>query len=46
MWHQRGLRLEQAVYPQACRALRDDYEGVRVAAVRLIWVLSQLYPER
>lgn len=31
---------------QACRLLSDDYEQVRSAAVRMVWVLSQLYPER
>lgn len=31
---------------QACKLLADDYEQVRSAAVQLIWVLSQLYPER
>ncbi|NXP12863.1 INT4 protein, partial [Thinocorus orbignyianus] len=30
---------------QACKLLADDYEQVRSAAVQLIWVLSQLYPE-
>uniref|UniRef100_A0A6I8PF81 Integrator complex subunit 4 n=1 Tax=Ornithorhynchus anatinus TaxID=9258 RepID=A0A6I8PF81_ORNAN len=43
--HERGLKLHQAVYNQACRLLSDDYEQVRSAAVRLVWVLSQLYPE-
>lgn len=32
--------------PQACRLLSDDYEQVRSAAVQMVWVLSQLYPER
>ncbi|XP_038617950.1 integrator complex subunit 4 [Tachyglossus aculeatus] len=43
--HERGLKLHQAIYNQACRLLADDYEQVRSAAVQLIWVLSQLYPE-
>uniref|UniRef100_A0A8C9ZNC6 Integrator complex subunit 4 n=1 Tax=Sander lucioperca TaxID=283035 RepID=A0A8C9ZNC6_SANLU len=30
---------------QACRLLSDDYEQVRSAAVQMVWVLSQLYPE-
>lgn len=37
-----GLR----IFFQACKLLADDYEQVRSAAVQLIWVLSQLYPER
>ncbi|KAI0227854.1 Integrator complex subunit 4 [Lamellibrachia satsuma] len=44
-WHQRGTRLEQRVYRLACRALEDHHEGVRLVVVKLIWVLSQLYPE-
>ncbi|XP_078693226.1 integrator complex subunit 4-like isoform X1 [Branchiostoma floridae x Branchiostoma belcheri] len=43
--HQRGLKLSLGGYQQACSALTDDYEGVRLAAVKLIWVYSQLYPE-
>ncbi|XP_009866294.1 PREDICTED: integrator complex subunit 4 [Apaloderma vittatum] len=43
--HERGLKLHQAIYGQACKLLADDYEQVRSAAVQLIWVLSQLYPE-
>ncbi|XP_042718373.1 integrator complex subunit 4 isoform X1 [Lagopus leucura] len=43
--HERGLKLQQAIYGQACKLLADDYEQVRSAAVQLIWVLSQLYPE-
>ncbi|KAM5246185.1 integrator complex subunit 4 isoform 3-T3 [Ctenodactylus gundi] len=43
--HERGLKLHQTVYNQACKLLSDDYEQVRSAAVQLIWVVSQLYPE-
>ena len=46
MWHQRGILLEQKVYSLVSSALKDDYEGVRHAAVKLIWVLSHVYPER
>uniref|UniRef100_A0A803SSI8 Integrator complex subunit 4 n=1 Tax=Anolis carolinensis TaxID=28377 RepID=A0A803SSI8_ANOCA len=44
--HERGLKLQQTIYNQACKLLTDDYEQVRSAAVQLTWVLSQLYPER
>uniref|UniRef100_A0A8C5KY53 Integrator complex subunit 4 n=1 Tax=Jaculus jaculus TaxID=51337 RepID=A0A8C5KY53_JACJA len=44
--HERGLKLHQTIYIQACKLLSDDYEQVRSAAVQLIWVVSQLYPER
>ncbi|KAH0625244.1 hypothetical protein JD844_033607 [Phrynosoma platyrhinos] len=43
--HERGLKLQQTIYTQACKLLTDDYEQVRSAAVQLTWVLSQLYPE-
>ncbi|XP_064615609.1 integrator complex subunit 4-like [Liolophura sinensis] len=43
--HQRGLKLEQTLYKQANQALTDDYESVRMAAVKLVWLLCHLYPE-
>ncbi|KAJ7995684.1 hypothetical protein DPEC_G00247130 [Dallia pectoralis] len=43
--HDRGLKIQQTIYDQACRLLCDDYEQVRSAAVQMVWVLSQLYPE-
>ncbi|XP_043929274.1 integrator complex subunit 4 isoform X1 [Protopterus annectens] len=43
--HERGMKLHQTNYSQACKLLTDDFEQVRSEAVQLIWVLSQLYPE-
>ncbi|XP_076846928.1 integrator complex subunit 4 [Brachyhypopomus gauderio] len=43
--HERGMKLQQTIYNQACKLLSDDYEQVRSAAVQMVWVLSQLYPE-
>ncbi|KAG7470945.1 hypothetical protein MATL_G00119250 [Megalops atlanticus] len=43
--HERGIKLQQTIYNQACKLLCDDYEQVRSAAVQMVWVLSQLYPE-
>ncbi|CAL8352392.1 unnamed protein product [Lota lota] len=43
--HERGMKINQIIYDQACRLLSDDYEQVRSAAVQMVWVLSQLYPE-
>ncbi|KAK6195746.1 hypothetical protein SNE40_001107 [Patella caerulea] len=43
--HQRGIQLDQKVYQQACNSLVDDHEAGRMAAVKLLWVLSHLYPE-
>lgn len=39
------MTIQQDIYDQACRLLSDDYEQVRSAAVQMVWVLSQLYPE-
>nr|XP_039261782.1 integrator complex subunit 4-like [Styela clava] len=43
--HQRRQNLELHVYNQACSALSDDYEAVRVAALKLVWIMSNIYPE-
>uniref|UniRef100_A0A8P0T3Q4 Integrator complex subunit 4 n=2 Tax=Canis lupus familiaris TaxID=9615 RepID=A0A8P0T3Q4_CANLF len=43
--HERGLKLHQAIYNQACKLLSDECEQVRSAAVQLLWAISQLYPE-
>ncbi|XP_071839499.1 integrator complex subunit 4-like isoform X2 [Apostichopus japonicus] len=43
--HQRGQKLSLSLYKSACAALKDDYEGVRIAALKLIWTLAHLYPE-
>ncbi|XP_053728703.1 integrator complex subunit 4 isoform X1 [Synchiropus splendidus] len=43
--HERGMKIHQIIYEQACRLLADDYEQVRSAAVQMVWVLSLLYPE-
>lgn len=43
--HERGMKIMQIIYEHACRLLCDDYEQVRSAAVQMVWVLSQLYPE-
>lgn len=34
------------VYDQASVALDDDYEDVRLVAIKLVWVFSQANPER
>ena len=44
--HERGHTLEAAMYDHACRALEDDYEEVRLAAIKLVWVFSHISPER
>ena len=44
--HERGHVLETAMYEQASQALEDDYEDVRLAAIKLVWVFSHICPER
>ncbi|XP_022098018.1 integrator complex subunit 4-like [Acanthaster planci] len=43
--HQRGQRLDLSIYQQSVKVLSDDFDGVRLAALKLIWVLSHVYPE-
>uniref|UniRef100_H2STU7 Integrator complex subunit 4 n=1 Tax=Takifugu rubripes TaxID=31033 RepID=H2STU7_TAKRU len=43
--HDGAVKIHEIIYEQACRLLSDDYEQVRSAAVQMVWVLSQLYPE-
>jgi len=46
LWHQRGILLERKLYKLVCTSLTDDYEGVRLAAVKLVCVFSLVYPEQ
>ncbi|XP_014468893.1 PREDICTED: integrator complex subunit 4 [Dinoponera quadriceps] len=41
----RGYRLPASFFREACAALRDDYEIVRRAVLKLIWLLGREYPE-
>ncbi|XP_034232413.1 integrator complex subunit 4 isoform X1 [Thrips palmi] len=43
--HNRGLKLDSTIYSEVCSSLKDDYEIVRLAALRLICVLGNTYPE-
>jgi len=43
--HEKGVKLDVAMYGQYCTALTDDYEGVRCEALRLIGVLAETDPE-
>lgn len=45
MLHERGVKLDQVMYKSVCEALNDDFEGVRLAAVQIVWVLCHLYPD-
>ncbi|CAG5095108.1 Similar to INTS4: Integrator complex subunit 4 (Homo sapiens) [Cotesia congregata] len=42
---ERGCRLTPNFFTEACNALRDDYEIVRRAVLKLIWMLGVEYPE-
>ena len=45
-WHERGITLSRDLYESSCNALDDEYEGVRLTATKIIWVLSQKHTER
>lgn len=42
----RDCRLPSSFFNEACAALRDDYEIVRRAVLKLIWLLGMEYPEK
>lgn len=45
LMHHRGQILELSAYDQACKAMCDDYEEVRLIASQLVWIISHIYPE-
>jgi hypothetical protein len=44
--HERGQALDVTLYDEASKTLDDDYEDVRMVAIKLIWVFSHICPER
>lgn len=43
--HNQDYKLDVILYKDFCKALEDDYEGVRGAALNLVYVMSCAYPE-
>lgn len=43
--HNRGIRLNPAIYHDVCSVINDDNEMVREAALNVISVLGNYYPE-
>ncbi len=43
--NRRGQKLDLSMYRDFCAALNDDYDGVRKAAIKLIYVLATTYPD-
>ena len=43
--NRRGQKLDLSMYGDFCSALNDDYDGVRKAAIKLIYVLATTYPD-
>ena len=43
--HNHGLKLDSGTYQDLCKALNDDYEGVRMIGLKLVQVMALSYPE-
>lgn len=41
--HERGIKLDISLYCEFCEGLSDDYEGCRMASIKLLEVLSHIY---
>lgn len=44
--HNRGVSLKPDIYNDVCKALKDDYEIVRQAALKLVCILGKTYAEK
>ena len=43
--HKQDYKLDVMLYKDFCKALEDDYEGVRQVALHLVYIMSCAYPE-
>ena len=43
--HRNGHKLDSGTYQDLCKALTDDYEGVRMVGLALVQVMAISYPE-
>ena len=43
--HNMGHKLDSGTYKEICMALTDDYEGVRMAGLKLVHAMAEAYPE-
>jgi hypothetical protein len=46
MLHEQGETLDVSMYAEACEGLKDDYESVREAALKMVCLLGNKYPEK
>lgn len=44
--YDRGLKADMSIYSDVTEALDDDYEGVRIASLKLVVMISQAFAER
>ncbi|EDV29602.1 uncharacterized protein TRIADDRAFT_19885, partial [Trichoplax adhaerens] len=43
--HSRGIKLELPSYDRAVQSIKDDYEDVRINAMKMIWAISMEYSD-
>ena len=43
--HNKGASLRTSLYSEVIHCLNDDYESVKLAALKLIFAISQSHPE-
>ena len=42
--HRKGHKLDSGTYQDLCKALTDDYEGVRMVGLKLVHAMAISYP--
>ncbi|ESN98447.1 hypothetical protein HELRODRAFT_101627 [Helobdella robusta] len=45
-WHKRGIEFDWLTYKCALTSLDDDHEGIRLVAMKIIWIIAQQHPHK